>query len=273
MYRHTTYPAASYTRHQLMSQHNVTVAKTTPPSRAFLCAAIFCVAFLSSPAAAETAAKAWLRYALLDPQAAKQYQDSPSRILLIGDSLVLKTARQELTGGVQQMLVRSLETTSNPKNAFVLGTLKNVRTLAPTLEPAEPLKADAFWLKTTRIRGARCIVITATNDRGVLYGVFTLLSKIARGESIATLDDIQQPYAPVRWINQWDNLDGSIERGYGGPSIFFEAGKVRADLTPAAQYARLLASVGINACTVNNVVSSLSSGNRPNSQFVCGRCE
>src|SRR5437763_1724158 len=57
----------------------------------------------------------------------------------------------------------------------------------------------------------------------------------------------------IRWINQWDNLDGSIERGYGGRSIFFEAGKVRADLTRASQYARLLASVGINACTVNNV--------------------
>ena len=91
------------------------------------------------------------------------------------------------------------------------------------------------------------------NDRGVLYGVFTLLSKIARQEDIASLDDLQQPYAPIRWINQWDNLDGSIERGYGGASIFFEAGKVRADLTRAAQYARLLASVGISACTVNNV--------------------
>jgi alpha-glucuronidase len=231
----------------------VTVAITTAPSRAFLFALAFCIALLSRSAPAETGAKAWLRYAPLDPQAVKQYQDSPSRILLLGDSLVLKTARQELTGGVQEMLGRSLETTSNPKDAFVLGTLKDVQTLAASFETAQLLKTDAFWLKATRIRGARCIVITAANDRGVLYGVFTLLRKIARQENIASLDDLQQPYAPVRWINQWDNLDGSIERGYGGPSIFFKAGKVRGDLTRAAQYARLLASVGINACTVNNV--------------------
>jgi alpha-glucuronidase len=237
----------------MTSQRPVAVAITTPPSPSFVLAAILCVALLSSTASAETGEKAWLRYAPLDPQAAKQYKDFPSRILLLGDSVVLKTAGQELTSGLQQMLVRTLEPTSNPKDAFVLGTLKNVRTLAPSLQPSQPLKADAFWLRATRIRGAPCIVITAINDRGVLYGVFTLLSKIARHEDIASLDDLQQPYAPIRWINQWDNLDGSIERGYGGPSIFFEAGRVRADLTRAAQYARLLASVGINACTVNNV--------------------
>ena len=54
-------------------------------------------------------------------------------------------------------------------------------------------------------------------------------------------------------MNQWDNLDGRIERGYGGPSIFFSDGKVRADLTRAGQYARLLASIGINGCAINNV--------------------
>jgi len=54
-------------------------------------------------------------------------------------------------------------------------------------------------------------------------------------------------------VNQWDNLDGRIERGYGGSSIFFADGNVRNDLTRAGQYARLLASIGINGCTVNNV--------------------
>jgi len=97
------------------------------------------------------------------------------------------------------------------------------------------------------------VIITAANDRGVLYGVFALLRKVARGENIASIDNLQQPYATIRWVNQWDNLDGRIERGYGGASIFFETGKVRADLTRAGQYARLLASVGINGCTVNNV--------------------
>ena len=67
------------------------------------------------------------------------------------------------------------------------------------------------------------------------------------------MEDSESPAAPVRWVNQWDNLNGTIERGYAGRSIFFENGSVRSDLTRAGDYARLLASVGINGCTVNNV--------------------
>ena len=67
------------------------------------------------------------------------------------------------------------------------------------------------------------------------------------------LDERTTPYAPIRWVNQWDNLDGSIERGYGGRSIFWENGHARADLTRVADYGRLLASLGINGCSINNV--------------------
>ena len=202
---------------------------------------------------AENGAEAWLRYAPLNQQTAKLYQNAPSKIVLVGDSLVLHTAEQELSRGLAQMLGRSFGRGSIAQDAFLLGKLPDVRPPDPLLEPPEALKPDGFWLKALRMRGTPCVIITAANDRGVLYGVFALLSKIARGESIASIDDLQQPYAPIRWVNQWDNLDGRIERGYGGASIFFEAGKVRADLTRAGQYARLLASVGINGCTVNNV--------------------
>jgi alpha-glucuronidase len=58
-------------------------------------------------------------------------------------------------------------------------------------------------------------------------------------------------------VNQWDNFDGSIERGYAGRSIFFADGHVRGDLTRVGEYGRLLASIGLNGCTVNNVNSNL----------------
>ncbi|HZQ93819.1 MAG TPA: alpha-glucuronidase family glycosyl hydrolase [Candidatus Sulfotelmatobacter sp.] len=218
-----------------------------------LAALLSFTALLSGAGLAENGAEAWLRYAPLSRRAAKQYQHSPSEILLLRDSLVLKAAQQELARGLGQMLGKTMSPASNPANAFILGTLEDLRPLAPRLRPPQELKGDAFWLKQARIRGARVLVVTASSDRGVLYGVFRLLSKIARGESIAFLDEFQQPYAPIRWVNQWDNLDGRIERGYGGASIFFANGGVRADLTRAAQYARLLASLGINGCTVNNV--------------------
>jgi alpha-glucuronidase len=202
---------------------------------------------------AESGAEAWLRYAPLNPQAAKLYQNAPSKVLLRGDSPVLRTADQELARGLQQMLGRSFGGGSVAQDAFLLGKLPDLQPLDPKLKAPQALKPDGFWLKAMRIHGSRCVIITAANDRGVLYGVFALLSKIARGESIVAIDEVRQPSAPIRWVNQWDNLDGRIERGYGGASIFFEAGKVRADLTRAGQYARLVASIGINGCTVNNV--------------------
>src|SRR5262249_2784399 len=76
---------------------------------------------------------------------------------------------------------------------------------------------------------------------------------VATGEPVAALDIRESPYAPVRWVNHWDNLDGTIERGYGGRSIFWEGGRVREDLSRVRDYARLLASLGVNACSVNNV--------------------
>src|SRR4029079_1599684 len=61
------------------------------------------------------------------------------------------------------------------------------------------------------------------------------------------------PAAPIRIVNHWDNLDGTIERGYAGKSIFWENGNVAADLQRVHDYARLMASIGINGCSINNV--------------------
>ena len=197
---------------------------------------------------------AWLRYLPLDSKAAMNYEKLPRASVLFGKSPVLDSARQELAIGVEKMLGRTLKSSGGIKGSvIVLGTARDLHDVAPSLRLASSLEADGYWLTTTELGHAECLVITAANDRGVLYGVFALLSKIARGESIIGINEVQNPYAPIRWVNQWDNLDGRIERGYGGPSIFFADGKVRADLTRAGEYARLLASIGINGCTINNV--------------------
>jgi alpha-glucuronidase len=54
-------------------------------------------------------------------------------------------------------------------------------------------------------------------------------------------------------VSHWDNLDGTVERGYAGASIFFTGGQVTQDLCRVRDYARLLASVGVNAVCLNNV--------------------
>jgi alpha-glucuronidase len=221
--------------------------------------ALMAVAFVSTalPACAETGAEAWLRNAPLEAKAAENYKSVPSQVVVLGDSLVMKSAQQELARGLAQMLGGKVSVATSPtSNAIILTTLAHLHTLAPGLHSQQEIIADGYWLKSTRIAQHDCLVITATTDRGVLYGVFALLSKIARGEPVSSLDELSQPQAPLRWVNQWDNLDGNIERGYGGPSILFADGNVSDDLTRAGEYARLLASIGINGCAINNVNAS-----------------
>jgi alpha-glucuronidase len=204
---------------------------------------------------AESGAEGWLRYSALQEQAAKKYERLPASTVALNDSLVLKIAQQELIRGVRGMLGRSLRTGAGPfaEPAILLGRFEQLHTLAPALTIPSNIREDGYWLGHGQVRGFECLLIASSTDRGVLYGVFALLSKIARGEDILALDEAQQPSAPLRWVNQWDNLDGRIERGYAGASIFFGGGNVRGDLTRAGAYARLLASVGINGCAINNV--------------------
>ena len=208
--------------------------------------------FAQATAGSETAA--WLGYAPLDSKAVSSYETLPTVSVLFGKSPVLQTAQRELATGVEKILGRALKSSGGIKtSAIVLGTIRDLHNVAPSLEAPHPLEGDGFWITHAEIHHSECLIVAAANDRGVLYGVFALLTKIARGESVLAINEVQNPYAPIRWVNQWDNLDGRIERGYGGPSIFFADGKVRSDLTRAGEYARLLASIGINGCTINNV--------------------
>jgi alpha-glucuronidase len=205
---------------------------------------------------AETGYEAWLRYAeISDPAVRQRYAAMPAVVVAFGDSVVIKAAQEELVRGVRGMLGRTLreETRLPRENAILLGTLGDIRKAAPAIGLAADLPADGYWLKTVTVDGLTHLVIAAPNDRGVLYGVFALLRRIALHEPVSPLDDKQVPYAPVRWVNEWNNLDGTIERGYGGRSIFFDNDNVRSDLGRVRDYARLLASLGINGCAINNV--------------------
>jgi alpha-glucuronidase len=218
-----------------------------------------CAALLLLPCSvsAETGAEGWLRYAALPQVERVRYAALPASVVVIGESPLLRSAQLEMIRGTRGMLGRTLRAAEAQvrEPSIVLGTAAELRAAGIELKaPVEPdANDDGFWIKSAKVAGFDCIVIAGNNDRGVLYGAFALLSKIARAQDLAVLDDAEQPYAPIRWVDQWDNLDGRIERGYGGRSIFFADGKVREDLMRARDYARLLASVGINGCAINNV--------------------
>lgn len=218
-------------------------------------AALICVVAIAPSVRAETGYDAWLRYAPLPAPIMARIGSVPTSVTLIGDSPVLRSARDEVVRGLSSILGAQITTgtTLAGGSTILLGTLERLRPLVPAATVPTELTGDGFWLGTAVLRGQTTVIVAGRNDRGVLYGAFALAQRIARGEGVSRLNERQEPAAPIRWVNHWDNLDGTIERGYAGRSIFFENGRVLEDLARVRDYGRLLASVGINGVTVNNV--------------------
>ncbi|MCZ8523944.1 MULTISPECIES: alpha-glucuronidase family glycosyl hydrolase [Paenibacillus] len=135
----------------------------------------------------------------------------------------------------------------------LLGTFGSSAQLDEAFGPAAASVTgpEGFAIRADRER--RRIAVGAKTPAGVLYGVFHLLRLLRTGASPEELNVAENPAGGLRMINQWDNMDGSIERGYAGRSIFYDNNRITENLDRIRDYARLLASTGINAITVNNV--------------------
>lgn len=119
--------------------------------------------------------------------------------------------------------------------------------------------------------------ITASNPIGLLYGAYELIrlqntdaynTGSGKQQNFSkTIDETEKPQVGLRILNHWDNLDGSIERGYAGKSIFKweeiklgkngKGGSISKSLHDRLiTYARANASLGINGSVLNNVNAS-----------------
>ena len=99
------------------------------------------------------------------------------------------------------------------------------------------MPADDGYRITSRL-------VEARTEQGLLYGRYALM-RGEQGES--------HPAFKYRIINHWDNLDGSIERGYAGKSVFWMN---NGNLSLIKEYGEALASIGINGSVLNNVNAS-----------------
>lgn len=202
----------------------------------------------------ETGIDGWLRYAEL-PVELRPKSRQYSTIVVLDEAPLspVYTAGQELKDGLRRILGQnvniSFNSSSVPPSSIIVGTVEAFEKAGNTL-PVLDLKEDGFWLNTEAENG--CVHVVGQNERGALYGAFEYLMRLAQG-NFESISSVNNPSAPIRWVNQWDNLDGSIERGYGGPSIFFRDGEVVEDMTRVSQFARILSSIRLNAVVVNNV--------------------
>ncbi len=200
---------------------------------------------------------AWLRYRPIRNAALLALDRRvPSTIVVAGRELVLQTAAGELQRGLEAMLGRRERIAARipQSGAIVLATTAELGGLiaSPPRRLAR-LRANGYLVKALTRRRRPVWLIAGRDANGALYGAFALLRRMALGGDAAHIDLLRNPAAPIRWVDQWDNLDGTIERGYGGRSIFFSHGQARRHLARVREYARLLASLGINGCDINNV--------------------
>lgn len=124
-------------------------------------------------------------------------------------------------------------------------------TVVLEIRPDESIRGDGYKFTAKGIQ--------ANTDRGILYGVYDLLRRQQTGEIVK--EAVCNPSYDRRILDHWDNLDGSVERGYAGSSIFWHDGEdslavTKKDKQIWQEYARADASIGINGAVLDNVNAS-----------------
>jgi alpha-glucuronidase len=216
------------------------------------------LALLGGTARAEDGYDLWLRYPRVsDPALLAEYRGAATEVVLGGDSPTLRAARDELVTGLTGLLgaAPAVRDGVSADGAIVVGTPRSSALIRSLVLAAElrGLGREGYLMRTARIGGRRMIVVAANEDIGALYGTFALLRRLQMHQPVRALAVREAPKVALRVLNHWDNLDGSVERGYAGRSIW------RWDSLPSGispryrDYARANASIGINGAVLTNV--------------------
>lgn len=160
------------------------------------------------------------------------------RIFVNTQGATAQTAVCEMQEAAEKILGVKLETGENQQDAGI----------CLVLEKGSGLTEEGYRILWKEEQ----LFIFSEGEQGLLYGSFACIRMLQLGKSLKGTDITKKPSSPLRMLNHWDNMDGSIERGYAGNSFFFENGRVLVNDRTRA-YARLAGSVGINAIVINNV--------------------
>jgi alpha-glucuronidase len=202
----------------------------------------------------------WLRYDGVDDESRREaYRARVSHAYVAEESPECSAVRDELRRALPPLLDREPHLWQHPPTTvdgfLAVGTPDDMAVVDETVPRSEieGLADGGYLIRSVSWEGADCTVVTAPTDRGLVYGTFHLLRLLAAGEPIVDLAVREEPDHAHRLLDQWDTpFRRSVERGYGGESIF--DWERLPDLRERYEdYARLLASVGVNGIVLNNV--------------------
>ena len=204
----------------------------------------------------------WLRYRQVDnSDRLAQYRMAINSVAVLGTSATAGIIRSELARALPALLDSAMSLSEKPAgNALVVGTLDELEAVGATVPQAEyhELGAEGFLLRS-QVAGDNWILITGNSAPAVLTGTFHFLRLLQTHQDIHALDLASRPRIRYRILSHWDNLDGSIERGYAGRSLWNWA-ELPDNIDPRYHdYARACASIGINGTCLNNVNANAKS--------------
>lgn len=211
----------------------------------------------SQPPTDETGGDLWLRYKLVNlPGRLAEYQAALTHVVKAGTSATLQAAQTELTQGLNGLTGKTLTVSDQPTGdgAIVIGTPDSssiVKSLA--LSGLSGAGTEGYVVVATDVGGKKATVVAGNTDVGVLRGTFALLRQLQCHRSLDGLALSGAPKIKRRILNHWDNLDGSVERGYAGKSLWNWNSLPGTISQRYKDYARANASIGINGTVLNNV--------------------
>jgi alpha-glucuronidase len=200
----------------------------------------------------------WLRYRKVDnPERLTQYRGAIGSVVVIGESATAEIIRAELTRALPVLLDATVPFSAQAPdgNVLVVGTIDALESVGVTLPQAQrdALGEEGFLIRSHKAGTAVWIAISGNAETAVLTGVFHFLRLLQTHQDISALDIASRPRIRHRIHTHWDNLDGSIERGYAGKSLW-QWDELPEVIDPRYyDYARACASIGINSVCLNNV--------------------
>lgn len=217
----------------------------------WLCVAVAVAMASTTGAQAEDGYDLWMRYRPLAKEAATALDRDAESVEVRGQSATLRVAADELRRGLAGLTGHAFARGPSP-HPILLATSADADVGRLGL-PLKDLGDEGYIVREVRLGGRDVTLVTARTDRGVLYGSFALLRHIQTGGQIDRIALASTPRVKLRVLNHWDNLDGVVERGYAGQSLWDWWTLPDFKDPRYTDYARANASIGINGTVLNNV--------------------
>jgi alpha-glucuronidase len=199
----------------------------------------------------------WLRYRRVDDKKLlAQYRKAVENTAVLGKGETIDIIKKELQRSLPALLDKDIQFTNKKpnNNALVAGTAGELEAQKIAIPKAklDKLSEEGFLISRQKAGKSNFISITGKTGPAVLIGVFHLLRLLQTHRDISKLDISSSPRIRRRIQSHWDNIDGSIERGYAGKSIWNWQALPQTIDERYHDYARACASVGLNGSILNN---------------------